>query len=648
MRSTGLNAGSSRSTPGLLKADKLLPGRMGRRAFGQTVVSLGLGLATVPLAARGVLADEEARYFTWAGYELPEFHQSYIDKHGVSPNFGYFASVNEAMQRIRAGYHTDVSHPCSDNVTPWYEAGIFAPIDTSRLEHWEDYFSAFTTIDETLTPEGENLFIPFEWGNSSILYRTDLVDIEEESWSLLFDERYEGKLVTYNAPYPGVQVLAMILGYENLETLTDAQLEEIRKLLVKQRKLLRFYWDSQSGAGQAMAAGEIVATYAWNSLVKPVRDEGLAVKFMTCRSSKPHRPQKSWHFSPLPTTVCYMKTIVMILVAFVHEIVLSRATLQLENVALRQQVAVLKRAGKTTAAASPPRPRVLGLAISPVATLEGRPCHRQARDGHRLAPRGFRLFWKWKSCHGKPGRPRTSKEIRELIQRMSRENPLWGAPRNHGELLKLGIDVSQATVTRYMVRHPKPPSQTWRTFLDNHVGSLVSIDFFVVPTARFAVLFVFIVLRHERRRIEHFGVTAHPSADWVAQQMREAFPWDTAPRYLIRDRDGAYGKSFRSTIMAMGAKEVVTAPRRPWQNPYVERLIGSVRRECLNHVIILNERHLRRVLVSYLDYYHRSRTHLSLGKDTPEGRPVQPGGSGKIVSFPQVGRLHHRYERLAA
>ena len=342
-----------------------------------------------------------------------------------------------------------------------------------------------------------------------------------------------------------------------------------------------------------------------------------------------------------------MKTIVMILVAFVHEIVLSRATLQLENVALRQQVAVLKR--------ERPRPRLHPLdRVFWVLLFHLWPRWKDALvivkpetviGWHR---RGFRLFWKWKSCHGKPGRPRTSKEIRELIQRMSRENSLWGAPRNHGELLKLGIDVSQATVTRYMVRHPKPPSQTWRTFLDNHVGSLVSIDFFVVPTARFAVLFVFIVLRHERRRIEHFGVTAHPSADWVAQQMREAFPWDTAPRYLIRDRDGAYGKSFRSTIMAMGAKEVVTAPRRPWQNPYVERLIGSVRRECLNHVIILNERHLRRVLVSYLDYYHRSRTHLSLGKDTPEGRPVQPGGSGKIVSFPQVGGLHHRYERLAA
>ena len=366
-----------------------------------------------------------------------------------------------------------------------------------------------------------------------------------------------------------------------------------------------------------------------------------------CRSSKPCRPRKSWHFRPLPATICGMQMIVVILVAFVREIVLSRARLQLENIALRQQVAVLKR--------DRPRPQLHpldrvfwvfvsrlwprwkdALVIVKPETVVG--WHRQ----------GFRLYWKWKSCHGKPGRPRTSKETRELIQRLSRENPLWGAPRIHGELLKLGIDVSQATVTRYMVRHPKPPSQNWLTFLNNHVGCLVSIDFFVVPTATFAVLFVFIVLRHERRRIEHFGVTAHPSADWVAQQIREAFPWDTAPRYLIRDRDGAYGQSFRSTVMAMGVEEVVTAPRSPWQNPYVERLIGSVRRECLNHVIVLNERPLRRILVSYLDYYHRHRTHLSLGKDTPEGRSVQPGGTGKIVAFPQVGGLHHRYERLAA
>ena len=239
-------------------------------------------------------------------------------------------------------------------------------------------------------------------------------------------------------------------------------------------------------------------------------------------------------------------------------------------------------------------------------------------------------------------------KVRRLIRKISRANPLWGAPRIHGELLKLGIDVSQATVTRYMVRHPKPPSQTWRTFLDNHVGCLVSIDFFVVPTATFAVLLVFIVLRHERRRIEHFGVTAHPTADWVAQQIREAFPWDTAPRYLIRDRDGAYGQSFRSTVMAVGVEEVITAPRSPWQNPYVEPLIGSVRRECLDQVIILDERHLQRILGSYLDYYHGSRTHLSLGKDSPDGRPAQSVGSRTVVSLPKVGGLHHRYERLAA
>ncbi len=342
-----------------------------------------------------------------------------------------------------------------------------------------------------------------------------------------------------------------------------------------------------------------------------------------------------------------MQTIGVILITIVREIVLSRAALQLENIALRQQVAALKR--------ERPRPwlrpldRVFWIFLSRLwprwkdALVIVKP--ETVIGWHR---QGFRLFWKWKSRHGKPGRPRTSKEIRKLIQRISRENPLWGAPRIHGELLKLGINVSQATVTRYMVRHRNPPSQTWRTFLDNHVSCLASIDFFVVPTAAFTLLFVFIVLRHDRLRIEHFGVSAHPNADWVAQQIREAFPWDTAPRYLIRDRDRAYGQSFRATVMAIGVEEVVTAPRSPWQNPYVERLIGSVRRECLNHMIVLNERHLRRILVSYLDYYHRSRTHLSLDKDTPEGRSVQPGGTGKIVAFPQVGGLHNRYERLAA
>ena len=208
---------------------------------------------------------------------------------------------------------------------------------------------------------------------------------------------------------------------------------------------------------------------------------------------------------------------------------------------------------------------------------------------------------------------------------MSRENTRWGAPRIHGELLKLGFSISQAAVSKYMVRYPSPPSQSWRTFLTNHADCLASIDFFVVPTATFHLLFGFIVLHHERRQIVHFGVTANPTMAWVAQQIREAFPWGTAPRYLIRDRDGAYGQSFRSTVTAMGVEEVVTAPRSPWQNPYVERLIGSVRRECLDHSIILNERHLRRILGSYFDYYHGSRTHLSLGKDTPDGRTRSAG-----------------------
>ena len=262
--------------------------------------------------------------------------------------------------------------------------------------------------------------------------------------------------------------------------------------------------------------------------------------------------------------------------------------------------------------------------------------------------KGFRTFWTWKSRSRGRGRPPVPVEISRLIRQMSRENPLWGAPRIHGELLKLGIEISQAAVSKYMVRHPKPPSQTWRTFLRNHVDCLASIDFFVVPTATFRLLFVFIVLHHERRRIVHFGVTAHPTSLWASQQLREAFPWETAPRYLIRDRDGSYGAVFRSRLEAMGITEVLTAPRSPWQNAYVERVIGTIRRECLDHVIVLSEGHLRRILSSYFDYYHRSRTHLSLEKDCPEPRPVHPPDAGKVIAFPQVGGLHHRYERLAA
>ncbi len=230
---------------------------------------------------------------------------------------------------------------------------------------------------------------------------------------------------------------------------------------------------------------------------------------------------------------------------------------------------------------------------------------------------------------------------------MSRANPRWGAPRVHGELLKLGIDISQAAVSKYMVRHRKPPSQSWRAFLDNHVGDLVSVDFFTVPTVTFRVLFVFVILAHERRRIIHFNVTDAPTAEWTAQIV-EAFPWDTAPRYLLRDRDGTYGHEFTSRVDHMGIKEVKTAPRSPWQNPYVERLIGTLRRDCIDHVIVVGENHLRRILREYLAYYHSCRTHLSLEKDSPEPRKVESPDQRKIVDFPMVGGLHHRYSRRAA
>jgi putative transposase len=182
----------------------------------------------------------------------------------------------------------------------------------------------------------------------------------------------------------------------------------------------------------------------------------------------------------------------------------------------------------------------------------------------------------------------------------------------------------------------------------NHARELVSADFFVAPTVFFRVLFVFVILSHDRRRPIHFAVTEHPTAEWTARQLWEAFPWDSAPRYLLRDRDGSYAGKFEEAAKWLGVREVLTAPQSPWQNCYIERLIGSIRRECLDHVIILNETGLRRILKSYFDYYERSRTHLSLGKDAPVSRPIQPVEEGRIVAIPQVGGLHHRYERVAA
>jgi putative transposase len=259
--------------------------------------------------------------------------------------------------------------------------------------------------------------------------------------------------------------------------------------------------------------------------------------------------------------------------------------------------------------------------------------------------KSFGLFWTWKIRLGKTGRPTVAREVRDLIRRMCRENPSWGARRVHGELLKLGIKIAESSVSKYMVRCRKPPSQTWRTFLENHLQQLVSIDFFTVPTIRFQVLYVFLVLAHDRRRIIHCNVTAHPTAEWTGQQLREAFPFDQPPRYLLRDRNAIFGADFRREVIDMGIQEVLSTPRSPWQRAYIERVIGSIWRECLDHVIVFDESSLRRILRSYLDYYHRSRTHLSLGKDSPEPRSIQPPEAGRVVALPQVGGLHHRYER---
>ena len=245
------------------------------------------------------------------------------------------------------------------------------------------------------------------------------------------------------------------------------------------------------------------------------------------------------------------------------------------------------------------------------------------------------------------GRPTVPADVRALIRTMAQANPRWGAPRIHGQLLKLGIDVCQATVAKYMMRQRQPPSQTWRTFLRNHIGQIVAADFFVVPTATYRLLFVLVLLAHDRRRIRHVAVTAHPTAEWTAQQLREAFPWEEAPRYLIHDRDHAFDH-LGTTVKAMGMEEVLTAPRSPWQNAYVERFIGSARCECFDHVIVFSEAGLRRLMTLYCAYHERSRTHLSLDKDSPIPRPVTASGDGDVVAIPEVGGLHHRYERRAA
>ena len=335
-----------------------------------------------------------------------------------------------------------------------------------------------------------------------------------------------------------------------------------------------------------------------------------------------------------------------ILVRTLRSTIRTQRELALENLALRQQVAVWK--------VRQPRPqltatdRLFWVVLSRL-WKNWRSSLQVVRPETvvRWHRQGFRRYWAWKSRHRR-GRPAIGTEVRDLIRRMSRANPLWGAPRIHGELLKLGLTVSQATVSKYMPRQRRPPSQVWRTFLKNHAQDLIALDFFTVPTATFRVLFVLVVLSHGRRRLRHFNITEHPTAEWTARQLIEACGPEDSPRYLIRDRDQVYGERFSRQARMLDIRETVTAPRSPWQNAYAERVIGSIRRECLDHIVVIGERHLRGILSSYVDYYNETRTHLALAKDAPEPRSAQGPSQGGVVEVPRVGGLHHEYLRRAA
>ena len=334
------------------------------------------------------------------------------------------------------------------------------------------------------------------------------------------------------------------------------------------------------------------------------------------------------------------------LLALINALLADRSRLALENVALRQQIAVLKRSVKR--AKIEDSDRIFWILLRRLldswrdALLIVKP--ETVISWHR---KGWRYFWHRKSQRGTPGRPKIDPEVIELIRRMSRDNATWGAPRIQSELALLGHSVAESTVTKYMVRHPRPPSQTWRTFLSNHMSVTAACDFFVVPTLTFKALYCFVVLSHDRRRILHVNVTRHPTDEWTARQVLEAFPGDGfVPKYLHRDRDSIYGAAFRRTMSVLGINQVISAKQSPWQNPFAERVIGSIRRECTDHIIALGERHLARVLRRYATYYNESRTHLSLDRNSPSPRVVE-SGAGEIVAIPHLGGLHHRYARAA-
>jgi transposase InsO family protein len=316
----------------------------------------------------------------------------------------------------------------------------------------------------------------------------------------------------------------------------------------------------------------------------------------------------------------------------VIDLLRSRATLEAEIVVLRQQINVLRRANLKRL----PFGSIDRLILGGVCRLFPKSYDALAIvrpdtviRWHRA---GFRLYWRWKSRR-RCGRPIVPLEIRRLIREMSVANPLWGAPRIHGELLKLGVDVGQTSVAKYMARRRAPPSQGWKTFLRSHAEGIVAMDLFVVPTISFRLLYGLLIMSHDRRQILWLGVTAHPTAEWIANQLTQACGWEQTRRYLIRDRDRAYGEIFVRRVRSIGIRDRPTSPRSPWQNAYAERLIGSIRRECTDHIVIFGERHLRHVLLSYTDYYNATRTHLSVNKDAPISRAAQPDALSVVRSW---------------
>jgi transposase InsO family protein len=341
-----------------------------------------------------------------------------------------------------------------------------------------------------------------------------------------------------------------------------------------------------------------------------------------------------------------MMPLVRALLGFVSSLFRSRLSLQLEIVVLRHQLTLYQRSSRRPCVR--PSDRILWSWLSrgwsrwKEVLVFVQPATVLAWQRTR-----FRDHWA-RLSRRHPGRPAIPKELRKLIRDIAAANPQWGSPRILGEVRKLGIAVAKSTIEKYRMRPPRPSSPSWRAFLKHHLTELVALDFFTVLTVGFKVLFVLIVLAHNRRKVVHFNVTAHPTAQWTAQQLVETFPWETAPKYLLRDRDAVYGEWFQRRAAHLGLDQILTAPRSPWQNAHAERLIGSIRRECLDQVIVLSEGHLRRLLTSYFRYYHRWRTHLSLAMDCPDTRPVQSSDQGAVVAFPEVGGLHHHYERVAA